>query len=76
MVEIKQGNYTHNIKEILINQYAEVENYPYGFVLKTKKRYSIEQNKKGCRVIEQTLNPKTNQWNKPKKSTYSPIKKL
>lgn len=50
-----------------------VENYPYGFTLRTKIRYWIESNKKGDRFISQTLNPKTNLWNKPKASTYSNI---
>jgi len=48
----------------------QVENYPWGFRLKTKKRYWLETNKKGTRLISCTLNPKTNAWCKPKKSTY------
>jgi hypothetical protein len=50
------------------------DNYPYGFNQRTKIRYWIETDKKkGDRFISQTLNPKTNVWNKPKKSTYSEI---
>jgi len=49
----------------------EVNNYPWGFRLKTKVKYWIESNNKGDRLIKQTLNPKTNEWCKPKKSTYS-----
>lgn len=49
-----------------------VEDYPYGFK-RTKIRYWIETTKNGDRFISQTLNPKTNVWNKPKKSTYSDV---
>ena len=56
---------------------VKVENYPYGFRLKTDKFYSIEfKNKKGFRLVEQTLNPKTGLLNKPKKSTYDTVKIL
>ena len=55
------------------NSYT-VENYPYGFRTKTKKRYWIEsKNKQGQRLCEQTLNPKTEKWNQPKKGTYKQI---
>jgi len=48
-----------------------VKNYPYSFNLRTEIRYWIESVKnKGQRFCSQTLNPKTNLWNKPKKSTY------
>ena len=66
------------IKEKIKNQPTQenpiiIKNYPYGFK-KTLKRYWIETNKgKGQRVGEQTLNPKTQKWNNPKKSTYSDI---
>ena len=51
-----------------------VENYPYGFRLKTKIKYWIETNKnKGDRFVSQTLNPKTNLWNKPKYSVYNAV---
>lgn len=50
-----------------------VENYPYGFK-RTQIRYWNESVKnKGDRFVSQTLNPKTNQWNKPKKSTYNAV---
>ena len=50
-----------------------VENYPYGFK-RTKIRYWIESIKrKGDRFCSQTLNPKTNLWNKPKKATYNAV---
>jgi hypothetical protein len=51
-----------------------IEDYPYGFRLRTTARYYIETvSKKGDRVVFQTLNPTTGKWNKPKKSTYSAI---
>ena len=50
-----------------------VGNYPYGYH-KTECRFWIESKKnKGDRFVKQTLNPKTNKWNKPKKSTYYPV---
>lgn len=57
----------------------EVEDYPWGFRLRTKQRYWIEtQDKKngGQRFVYQTLNPKTGTWCKPKKSTYNVIEIL
>ena len=50
----------------------EVENYPFGFK-KTKKRFWLETNKKGTRLVSCTLNPKTNEWCKAKTSTYSEV---
>jgi len=48
-----------------------VEDYPYGFQARTQIRYWLEQKgKRGWRLISQTMNPKTNRWNKPKASTY------
>ena len=62
--------YGHNSPETAYS----VENYPYGFRLKTTKRYWVESvAKKGDRYITQTINPKNGLWNKPKKSTYSPV---
>lgn len=60
-------------KEIIqdINKIIEINNYPYGYKLTTTKKYQIEfVLRKGFRLIETTLNPKTKQWNKPKKSVY------
>jgi hypothetical protein len=60
-------NYTEN-NPLVIND------YPYGFNQRTQIRYWIETTpKKGDRFCSQTLNPKNNIWNKPKKSTYSEI---
>lgn len=51
-----------------------VDDYPYGFRLRTQIRYWIETKpRKGDRFVAQTLNPKTNKWNKPKRGTYSAI---
>lgn len=50
-----------------------IDNYPYGFRLRTKIRYWLEFKKgKGFRFCSQTLNPKVSyeKWNAPKKSTY------
>jgi hypothetical protein len=56
------------------NNALVVDDYPYGFRQRTKIRYWVESVKnKGDRFCSQTLNPKTNQWNKPKKSTYSAL---
>jgi len=54
----------------------EVEGYPWGFRLKTNVRYWVETNDRangGQRFCKCTLNPKTNEWCKPKKSIYFPI---
>lgn len=51
-----------------------VEDYPYGFTLRTHIRYWVETHPKlGDRFCSQTMNPKTGKWNKPKKGTYSLI---
>ena len=51
-----------------------VNDYPYGFRMRTKIRYWVEsKNKYGQRLCSQTLNPKTNNWNKPKKGVYNQI---
>ncbi len=53
-----------------------VEDYPYGFRLRTQIRYWIETTKHGQRFVSQTMNPKTGEWNKPKSGTYDEIKVL
>jgi hypothetical protein len=51
-----------------------VDDYPYGFRLRTKIRYWLEKSpSKGYRFVSQTLNPKTQKWNAPKKSTYAEL---
>lgn len=52
---------------------VEVDNYPWGFRLKTKRRYWVETTKHGDRFCYATLNPKNDQWCKPKKSTYEAV---
>lgn len=52
-----------------------VEDYPYGFRLRTTIRYWVETKKgHGQRFMSQTRNPKRpGIWNKPKASTYAPV---
>lgn len=53
-----------------------VDDYPWGFRLRTKIRYWIESKDAkngGQRFVSQTINPKTGAWCKPKYSTYSLI---
>lgn len=51
-----------------------VEDYPYGFRLRTQIRYWIETKKgHGQRFCSQTLNPKTGTWNKAKAGNYHVI---
>jgi len=48
-----------------------VNNYPYGFTLRTSITYHIEYKKwKWYRKVSTTINPKTWRPNKPKASTY------
>lgn len=48
-----------------------IEDYPWGFKLRTKMKIWIEDKKGlGQRIVRQTLNPKTQKWCNPKKSTY------
>ena len=50
-----------------------IHDYPYSFK-RTDIRYWVEsKKKKGDRFCSQTLNPKTHEWNKPKKSTYAAV---
>ena len=65
--------YGHNNFE---NAY-EVDNYPWGFRFKTKRRYWIETKKGfGDRLVFATLNPKNGKWCKPKAGTYEPVQIL
>ena len=67
------------MKKYLYNHTSEetayvVDDYPWGFRLRTKIRYWIETNAKhGDRFCSQTVNPKTGKWCAAKKSTYSPV---
>lgn len=49
-----------------------VDDYPYGFTLRCKIRYWLEEKPKhGFRLVSQTTNPKRgHRWNKPNASTY------
>jgi len=59
-----------------------IADYPYGRILRCKKRVWIETNKNGQRVVSQTTDPKrpvefwNKPWNKPKASTYSMVRVL
>lgn len=54
-----------------INEKLTIENYPYGYTMKTTMYKWIEfDTKKGFRVCSQTVNPKNGRLNNPKKSTY------
>lgn len=51
----------------------KVDDYPYGFTLRTSIFYWIESKLgKGDRFCSQTINPKNGKRNAPKYSTYSP----
>lgn len=50
-----------------------VKDWPWGWTLKTEARFWIETTKRGDRFVQQTLNPKTGQWCKPKKQTYEAV---
>lgn len=66
------------IKEILKNIHTSeetayiVQSYPYGRK-RTQKKFWIETTKRGDRMCGMTLNPKTQEWNNPKKTTYSDV---
>ena len=70
-----------NTRKYLYNHTSQetayiVEDYPWGFRLRTTIRYWVETKKAkngGQRFGSQTINPKTGQWCAPKYSTYSPI---
>lgn len=73
---------THNVAQVLSGHVSPetayvVEDWPYG-AHRTQNRFWVETSTKGRkkgeqRVCNQTLNPKTGRWNKPKRGTYSPI---
>lgn len=51
-----------------------VENYPYGFRLRTTLTDTMEfDKKKGYRHVTQTVDPRNGRINAPKKSTYYPV---
>lgn len=53
----------------------KIENYPWGYKLRTTMHIWVESvKKKGDRIIRQTIDPKTNRLCAPKASTFSPIK--
>ena len=67
---MKQYIYGHNSQETAYM----VEDYPWGFRLRTQIRYWVESKKgHGQRFVSQTQNPKTGAWCAPKPSTYCAI---
>lgn len=59
------------MKVLPVNQINKVSDYPYGR-LRAEVSFSLEfQSKKGFRSVFQSINPKNNRVNKPKKSTYT-----
>ena len=72
---ITMTKYKYNINSF--DNALMVENYPWGFKLKTKRKYWIESNKtQGDRLCFCTLNPKTDKWCAVKKSTYNAVELL
>jgi len=64
-------------KYLKTTEKVEVKNYPYGYSQRTSMFFSIEfKASKGFRTVRQTINPKTGLLNKPKMSTYSPVRIL
>ena len=62
-------NYIYNANNF--ESAVSVKDYPWGFRLKTERKYWTETvPQKGDRFCFQTLNPKTGQWCKVKKSIY------
>lgn len=62
------------MKYIPTAEKVTVENYPYGYNLRTTLYDTMEFNpKKGYRNVTQTVNPKTLRLNNPKKSTYDDV---
>ena len=60
-----------NLSFIPTAEKVTVENYPYGYSLRTTLFDTIEFDpKKGYRHVTQTINPKNGKLNAPKKSTY------
>ena len=64
----------HVVPFVLLDQSKPVlvSNYPYGR-LRTHVKYSIVSNNYGETLVFQSQNPKTMQWNNPKKGGYSTI---
>lgn len=59
---------------IKTSEKIQVENYPWGYTLKTTLFDSMEFNpKKGYRHVTQTIDPKTGRLCNPKKSTYGAL---
>jgi len=65
---VKKPLYGHDS----MNNAFVVEDYPYGFKLRTQAKFWLEYKPgKGYRFLSQTMDPKNGRWNKPKASTYT-----
>ena len=51
----------------------QVDNYPWGFKMRTSRKYWVESNKRGDRFCFATLDPRSGKWCKPKKGTYDKV---
>lgn len=65
------------VKQVLSGHYSTetsyvIQDYPFGFKLRCKRRCWLEVNDKGTRFWSQTTDPRKSieVWNKPKASTY------
>jgi len=62
------------MKTMPTSEKVTVENYPYGGLRTTLYDYMEFKPKQGFRHVTQTINPKNGKLNKPKASTYAPLK--
>ena len=66
-----------NITFLPLFERVQVQDYPYGFRLRTTAEYWIEYKKgKGFRSWFRTINPKNGKWNKEKYWTYHKFARL
>lgn len=78
---VKRHNMEENMKEYFYDHTSQetgkvVEDYPWGFTLRTTIRYWVETKeakKGGQRFVSQTMNPKTGAWCAPKRGIYYPL---
>ena len=69
------------MKTYLYNHVSEetaytVQDYLWGYDMRTEQRYWIESNKRGDRFVYQTKDPKTGNWYAPIKGDYHLAKVL
>ena len=72
--EVKSAEYRPLYGHTSLDTAYVAENYPWGFQLRTQKRYWLEFKKgKGYRLVTQTIDPRNGRACAPKSSTYSEI---